>query len=146
MTDTQEALRKERDRYHDALVARHGGEPVALLEELDKARAEISRLERERNELASSSMAEIALLKAEVHRLERLPPEPAADPFNGIARSIESETLPLSAALRFRFGPALAFIEEVARGGWIADLSTQARARSILAALNQPERTQRSGN
>ena len=30
----------ERDRYHSALVARHGGEPLALLSELDEARAE----------------------------------------------------------------------------------------------------------
>ena len=30
----------ERDRYRDALVARHGGEPLALLSELDAARAE----------------------------------------------------------------------------------------------------------
>lgn len=35
-----ERLRAERDRYHDALIARHGGEPIALLSELDEARAE----------------------------------------------------------------------------------------------------------
>lgn len=33
-------LAAERDRYRDALVARHGGEPLALLSELDAARAE----------------------------------------------------------------------------------------------------------
>ncbi len=33
-------LEAERDRYHDALIARHGGEPIALLSELDEARAE----------------------------------------------------------------------------------------------------------
>lgn len=33
-------LRQERDRYRNALVARHGGEPLALLSELDAARAE----------------------------------------------------------------------------------------------------------
>lgn len=36
----RDAARAERDRYHDALVARHGGEPLALLSELDAARAE----------------------------------------------------------------------------------------------------------
>lgn len=34
-------LERERDRYHDALLSRHGGEPLALLDELDTARAEI---------------------------------------------------------------------------------------------------------
>ena len=33
----------ERDRYRDALVARHGGEPLELLSELDAARAERDR-------------------------------------------------------------------------------------------------------
>lgn len=39
------AAEAEAKKYHDALVARHGGEPVALLDELDEARAEVSRLE-----------------------------------------------------------------------------------------------------
>ena len=30
-----EYLQKERDLYHDALIARHGGEPVMLLHEFD---------------------------------------------------------------------------------------------------------------
>lgn len=33
-------IEAERDKYHDALIARHGGEPIALLSELDEARAE----------------------------------------------------------------------------------------------------------
>lgn len=35
---------KERDQYHDALIARHGGEPVVLLGQLDEVRAEVERL------------------------------------------------------------------------------------------------------
>lgn len=38
------ALKQERDKYHDALIARHGGEPIALLSELDEARAENAAL------------------------------------------------------------------------------------------------------
>ena len=34
----------ERDRYHDALIARHGGEPIALLAELDTERARVAEL------------------------------------------------------------------------------------------------------
>jgi glyoxylase-like metal-dependent hydrolase (beta-lactamase superfamily II) len=48
--DAIEALEKERDRYRDTLVARHGGEPIALLEELDEARARVAELEKERDE------------------------------------------------------------------------------------------------
>lgn len=46
-----ERVRAERDRYHDALIARHGGEPVALLAELDAERAKVAALEAERDEL-----------------------------------------------------------------------------------------------
>lgn len=35
---------RERDKYHDALIARHGGEPIALLSELDAERASADRL------------------------------------------------------------------------------------------------------
>ena len=38
------AAAAERDRYESALVARHGGEPVELLRELDGARAELAAL------------------------------------------------------------------------------------------------------
>lgn len=44
-------LAAERDRYRDALVARHGGEPLALLSELDAARAERDAVRQELNEL-----------------------------------------------------------------------------------------------
>lgn len=40
LTDERRKAEAERDRYHDALIARHGGEPIALLSELDEARAE----------------------------------------------------------------------------------------------------------
>jgi uncharacterized coiled-coil DUF342 family protein len=39
-----EAVRNVAKLYHDALVARHGGEPIALLSELDEARADAERL------------------------------------------------------------------------------------------------------
>ena len=38
-----EYLQKERDLYHDALIARHGGEPVMLLHELDGMRERCER-------------------------------------------------------------------------------------------------------
>lgn len=38
---------RERDQYRDTLVARHGGEPLALLSELDEARQRIAALTRE---------------------------------------------------------------------------------------------------
>ena len=44
MRATIAELAAERDRYRDALVARHGGEPIALLSELDEARAEAEKL------------------------------------------------------------------------------------------------------
>lgn len=37
----------ERDKYHDALIARHGGEPVALLSELDEARERLAEAKAE---------------------------------------------------------------------------------------------------
>ena len=51
-----EQLQRERDRYHDALIARHGGEPVALLSELDAARGECERLHRENAELRGAAL------------------------------------------------------------------------------------------
>lgn len=47
----RDAARAEAKKYHDALVARHGGEPVALLSELDAARAEVERVAKQRDEL-----------------------------------------------------------------------------------------------
>lgn len=38
--EERDAASADAKRYHDALVARHGGEPLALLSELDAARAE----------------------------------------------------------------------------------------------------------
>ena len=37
----------ERDRFRDTLLARHGGEPLALLDELDEARNELAALKAE---------------------------------------------------------------------------------------------------
>jgi len=42
--DQRDAAAAERKMYHDALISRHGGEPIALLSELDQARAKIERL------------------------------------------------------------------------------------------------------
>lgn len=42
----RDAARAEAARYHDALVARHGGEPVSLLAELDAARVELAEARR----------------------------------------------------------------------------------------------------
>lgn len=47
----RDALMAERDRYRDALIAKHGGEPVALLAELDAARAERDDAQNEREAL-----------------------------------------------------------------------------------------------
>jgi len=40
----RDAARAEAKKYHDALVARHGGEPVALLSEMDEARADLQAM------------------------------------------------------------------------------------------------------
>jgi hypothetical protein len=40
-------LAEERNRYHDALISRHGGEPVVLLRLLDEARSERDAIQRE---------------------------------------------------------------------------------------------------
>lgn len=44
------SMTAERDRYHDALIAKHGGEPIALLSELDEAREELASVTAERDE------------------------------------------------------------------------------------------------
>ena len=51
IVDERDAARAEAKKYHDALVARHGGEPIALLSELDAARAEVERLAKQLAEL-----------------------------------------------------------------------------------------------
>ena len=40
----RDEARAERDRYLDTLLSRHGGEPIALLSELDEAREALRRL------------------------------------------------------------------------------------------------------
>jgi hypothetical protein len=45
-------LQAERDKYRDTLLSKHGGEPLALLEELDEARAERDAALLECNEQA----------------------------------------------------------------------------------------------
>lgn len=42
----------ERDQYRDTLTAKHGGEPLALLSELDEARAELAALWQDKARLA----------------------------------------------------------------------------------------------
>lgn len=44
------SLTAERDRYRDTLLSRHGGECLALLDELDEARERIADLTRELEE------------------------------------------------------------------------------------------------
>ena len=65
----------ERDKYHGALIARHGGEPVAILAELDAERARVAELEAqiERNAWTISPamvQARIEQLAARVAELE----------------------------------------------------------------------------
>lgn len=61
-------LAAERDRYRDALVARHGGEPLALLSELDAARAErdaaVAKCAELEREMAAAKGKMAALLDA----------------------------------------------------------------------------------
>ena len=64
----------ERDRLHAALIARHGGEPVAILAELDTERARVAELEAqiERNAWTISpamAQARIEQLAARVTEL-----------------------------------------------------------------------------
>ena len=70
-------LERERDQYHDALIARHGGEPVALLAELDEARARVAELEADlermtaaRNRDHQQALMNGAALAAERERRE----------------------------------------------------------------------------
>lgn len=56
------SLTAERDRYRDALLSRHGGECLALLDELDEARERIAALTRELA-MAAEKDAEIARLR-----------------------------------------------------------------------------------
>jgi len=52
-------LEKERDRYHDTLLARHGGECIALLGELDEEKRKVEALEREVQRSAPAHEAEV---------------------------------------------------------------------------------------
>jgi hypothetical protein len=64
--------RAEAKRYHDALISKHGGEPVALLKELDEARAEVLTLKRKDREwykAAEKLRAEVERLRAEYTRV-----------------------------------------------------------------------------
>ena len=47
----------EAKKYHDALVARHGGESVALLQELDEARAKLAEAQAEIDRLREALIA-----------------------------------------------------------------------------------------
>ena len=65
----------ERDNYHAALIARHGGEPVALLAELDAERAHVAELEAQIERHAwtispAMAQARIEQLAARVAELE----------------------------------------------------------------------------
>lgn len=70
----------EIERLRSALQSRHGGEPLALLDELDAARAKIERLEGEKTVLALGQpaveanrklLAEIERLRAALIQVER---------------------------------------------------------------------------
>ena len=83
VTAACEAVERERDealaraaRLEAALVARHGGEPVALLSELDEARARIAELEADRTLLAKAASVTPteAELKARVAQFESIYP------------------------------------------------------------------------
>ncbi len=45
-----EAAEKERDAAHNALAAKHGGEPIALLKELDEVRVELAAFKKQHAE------------------------------------------------------------------------------------------------
>jgi hypothetical protein len=53
--------RRKAQRYHDALISRHGGEPVALLQELDE--------ERRKREEAEQDAAVLRRLAERAHRI-----------------------------------------------------------------------------
>lgn len=59
-TEQRDAARAEAARYHDALVARHGGEPVSLLAELDAARAEAEAARRKAIEDCAAELSRLA--------------------------------------------------------------------------------------
>jgi hypothetical protein len=64
----------EAKKYHDALIARHGGEPIALLDELDIERARVGTLEEEKHFLQADFdrvEKERVLLDAALRRAEQ---------------------------------------------------------------------------
>lgn len=81
----RDVARAEAKKYHDALVARHGGEPVALLSELDAARAEVKQWEAKWvvmkdaatawEALSNARLSERNTARAEVERLRGIKPE-----------------------------------------------------------------------
>jgi GGDEF domain-containing protein len=64
-----EGIVRERDRAESALVARHGGEPLALLAELDEARARAEAAEKERDRLLAERDAANATAQRIAERL-----------------------------------------------------------------------------
>lgn len=75
IVDERDAARAEAKKYHDALVARHGGEPIALLSELDAARAVAEQARRDGQEIAAGLHENLAEVRAEVERLRGIKPE-----------------------------------------------------------------------
>lgn len=83
-------MEKQRDQYRGALEAKHGGEPIALLAELDAAREEIERWRtataklrdaseeagRVANEQLARADAELAALRRDKERMDWLECEP----------------------------------------------------------------------
>jgi predicted RNase H-like nuclease (RuvC/YqgF family) len=59
----RDAAEASEERLEAVLLSKHGGEPLALLEELDEARAKLAELERERDEAQASYESECRVSK-----------------------------------------------------------------------------------
>ena len=88
-------LERERDQYHDPLIARHGGEPVALLAELDEARARIAELEaeleRERMRLAACGVVAMANTRDRAREARQMLPEYRSASLDDVERAVDRE-------------------------------------------------------
>lgn len=59
----RDEARAERDRYRDVLLSKHGGEPVALIAELDEARSDL----RASGQVIEDLRGEVARLQQALH-------------------------------------------------------------------------------
>ncbi|MCU0294375.1 MAG: hypothetical protein MUF10_20705 [Thermoanaerobaculaceae bacterium] len=85
----RDEARAEVKKYHDALVARHGGEPVVLLQELDEARAEVEEMHKRMYQSHPYYYDEWKKTTAEVERLRAELDRPRYETLRQLADAVE---------------------------------------------------------